>query len=62
MQDEKGAHPWLMIHLSDRRKEMRAIRDAVARQDMKDIAEQLSLMKRLWIENKSRWLIEAAGC
>jgi GH24 family phage-related lysozyme (muramidase) len=33
----------------DRRKEMRAIRDAVARQDMKDIAVQLRLMKRLWI-------------
>jgi GH24 family phage-related lysozyme (muramidase) len=33
----------------DRRKEMRAIRDAVARQDMKDIAAQLRLMKRLWV-------------
>ncbi|MFA5180803.1 MAG: pesticin C-terminus-like muramidase [Syntrophales bacterium] len=33
----------------DRRKEMRAIRDAVARQDMKDIAHQLRLMKRLWV-------------
>ena len=28
---------------------MRAIRDAVARQDMKDIAVQLRLMKRLWV-------------
>jgi GH24 family phage-related lysozyme (muramidase) len=32
----------------DRRKEMRAIRDDVARQDMKDIAGQLRAMKRLW--------------
>jgi GH24 family phage-related lysozyme (muramidase) len=33
----------------DRRKEMRAIRDAVARRDMKAIALQLRLMKRLWV-------------
>lgn len=33
----------------DRRKEMRAIRDDVARQDLKDIAVQLRLMKRLWV-------------
>jgi GH24 family phage-related lysozyme (muramidase) len=27
---------------------MRAIRDAVSREDLKDIANQLRLMKRLW--------------
>jgi GH24 family phage-related lysozyme (muramidase) len=32
----------------DRRSEMRAIRDAVSREDLKDIANQLRLMKRLW--------------
>jgi GH24 family phage-related lysozyme (muramidase) len=34
------------------RQEMRAIRDAVARQDLQKIARQLHLMKRLW-ENKN---------
>ena len=33
---------------SDRRREMRAIRDAVARKDLPEIANQLRLMKRLW--------------
>lgn len=33
----------------DRRREMRAIRDAVARQDLAEIAVQLRSMKRLWI-------------
>ena len=32
----------------DRRKEMRAIRDAVAQGDLKEIASQLRAMKRLW--------------
>lgn len=32
----------------DRRKEMRAIRDAVAKGDLKEIASQLRAMKRLW--------------
>lgn len=32
----------------DRRKEMRAIRDAVAKGDLKEIAAQLRSMKRLW--------------
>lgn len=32
----------------DRRKEMRAIRDAVGRGDLKEIAAQLRAMKRLW--------------
>ncbi|MDP3766508.1 MAG: hypothetical protein Q8S13_00700 [Dehalococcoidia bacterium] len=32
----------------DRRKEMRAIRDAVAKGDLKEIAAQLRAMKRLW--------------
>jgi GH24 family phage-related lysozyme (muramidase) len=33
----------------DRRKEMRAIRDAVPRQDLRDIANQIRSMKRLWV-------------
>jgi GH24 family phage-related lysozyme (muramidase) len=33
----------------DRRREMRAIRDAVAVKDLKEIATQLRLMKRLWV-------------
>jgi GH24 family phage-related lysozyme (muramidase) len=33
----------------DRRKEMRAIRDAVAAHDLQEIANQLRSMKRLWI-------------
>jgi GH24 family phage-related lysozyme (muramidase) len=33
----------------DRRREMRAIRDAVARRDLRDIAKQLRSMKRLWV-------------
>ncbi len=33
----------------DRRKEMRAIRDAVAKRDLKEIAVQLRSMKRLWV-------------
>lgn len=33
----------------DRRREMRAIRDAVARQDLREIANQLRSMKRLWV-------------
>jgi GH24 family phage-related lysozyme (muramidase) len=32
----------------DRRREMRAIRDAVAEQDLHEIANQLRAMKRLW--------------
>ena len=33
----------------DRRKEMRAIRDAVAKGDLQEIANQIRAMKRLWI-------------
>jgi GH24 family phage-related lysozyme (muramidase) len=33
----------------EKRTEMRAIRDAVARGDLADIAKQLRAMKRLWI-------------
>jgi GH24 family phage-related lysozyme (muramidase) len=33
----------------DRRTEMRAIRDAVAQGDLAEIANQLRVMKRLWI-------------
>lgn len=33
----------------DRRREMRAVRDAVARQDFREIAIQLRSMKRLWV-------------
>lgn len=33
----------------DRRREMRAIRDAVAAQDLQEIANQLRAMKRLWV-------------
>ena len=33
----------------DRRREMRAIRDAVATKDLQEIADQLRAMKRLWI-------------
>lgn len=33
----------------DRRREMRAIRDAVAADDLQEIADQLRAMKRLWI-------------
>jgi GH24 family phage-related lysozyme (muramidase) len=33
----------------ERRTEMRAIRDAVARGDLKEIANQLRVMKRLWV-------------
>jgi GH24 family phage-related lysozyme (muramidase) len=33
----------------ERRTEMRAIRDAVARGDLKEIAHQLRVMKRLWV-------------
>jgi GH24 family phage-related lysozyme (muramidase) len=32
----------------DRRREMRAIRDAVADEDLQEIADQLRSMKRLW--------------
>lgn len=32
----------------DRRREMRAVRDAVARGDLQEIADQLRAMKRLW--------------
>jgi GH24 family phage-related lysozyme (muramidase) len=42
----------------DRRKEMRAIRDAVVRQDMKDIAVQLRLMKRLWVGKNLNGLLK----
>jgi GH24 family phage-related lysozyme (muramidase) len=35
----------------DRRKEMRAIRDAVAEGDLQEIADQLRAMKRLWGPN-----------
>ena len=33
----------------DRRREMRAIRDAVRRADLQEIADQLRAMKRLWL-------------
>ncbi len=33
----------------DRRREMRAIRDAVASRDLREIANQLRSMKRLWV-------------
>jgi len=32
----------------DRRREMRAVRDAVAEQNLREIARQIRLMKRLW--------------
>ena len=32
----------------DRRREMRAVRDAVARKDLREIAGQIRAMKRLW--------------
>jgi GH24 family phage-related lysozyme (muramidase) len=32
----------------DRRREMRAVRDAVANQDLQEIADQIRAMKRLW--------------
>jgi len=35
--------------VGDRRKEMRAIRDAVAKGDLKEITVQLRAMKRLWV-------------
>jgi GH24 family phage-related lysozyme (muramidase) len=41
----------------DRRKEMRAIRDAVAEGDLQEIADQLRSMKRLWDANKSAGLL-----
>jgi len=34
---------------ADRRREMRAIRDAVAAEDLQEIADQIRLMKRLWV-------------
>jgi GH24 family phage-related lysozyme (muramidase) len=33
----------------DRRKEMRAVRDAVAEKDLQEIADQIRAMKRLWV-------------
>lgn len=33
----------------DRRREMRAVRDAVAAEDLQEIADQLRAMKRLWV-------------
>lgn len=33
----------------DRRKEMRAVRDAVAEGDLQEIADQIRAMKRLWV-------------
>jgi GH24 family phage-related lysozyme (muramidase) len=33
----------------DRRREMRAIRDAVSKKDLQAIANQLRAMKRLWV-------------
>lgn len=33
----------------DRRREMRAVRDAVARKDLQEIADQIRSMKRLWV-------------
>ena len=33
----------------DRRREMRAIRDAVAESDLQEIADELRVMKRLWV-------------
>ena len=41
----------------DRRKEMRAIRDSVARQDLQGIAVQLRCMKRLWDPKKAGGLL-----
>jgi GH24 family phage-related lysozyme (muramidase) len=42
----------------DRRKEMRVIRDAVGRQDLKEIAVQLREMKRLWVGKKLDGLLK----
>lgn len=42
----------------DRRKEMRAIRDAVAAGDLRKIAQQLRAMKRLWVGKGLDGLIE----
>ena len=41
----------------DRRREMRAIRNAVARGDLQEIADQLRAMKRLWIGKNLAGLI-----
>ncbi len=41
----------------DRRREMRAIRDVVANDDLKEIATQLRAMKRLWLGKKLNGLI-----
>lgn len=42
----------------DRRKEMRAVRDAVAEGDLQEIADQIRAMKRLWDPNKMGGLIK----
>lgn len=41
----------------DRRREMRAIRDAVAKGDLQEIANQLRAMKRLWNPKTQRGLL-----
>ncbi len=43
---------------NDRRREMRAIRDAVAKGDLQEIAKQLRTMKRLWIGKKLDGLLK----
>lgn len=42
----------------DRRKEMRAVRDAVAAGDLQEIANQIRAMKRLWDPNKMGGLLK----
>jgi GH24 family phage-related lysozyme (muramidase) len=53
-QDAQGALVSLVFNRGtsmegDRRSEMRAIRDAVPRGDLQEIADQLRCMKRLWV-------------
>lgn len=42
----------------ERRREMRAIRDAVGKGDLKEIAAQLRAMKRLWVDAKLPGLLK----
>src|SRR2546421_4292710 len=42
----------------DRRKEMRAVRDAVAAGDLQEIADQIRAMKHLWDPNKMDGLLK----
>jgi GH24 family phage-related lysozyme (muramidase) len=44
--------------VGDRRREMRAIRDAVPKKDLKEIATQLRSMKRLWINKELDGLLK----